>query len=668
MIRRNALFSALLAAGLLGLAGTASASQIVIVNKDAANAGLNSTLPVTPVGGNAGTTRGEQARIVFEFAANMWGAVLQGTVPIRIDAKFGPLQCDSTGTVLGSTGVVSYQNWDATQVANMPAGTLSNMWYPAALANQLTGADATSTASHISMSFNGALGTSTCMPDSGWYFGLDGKTPVGQSNLLNVMLHEMGHGLGFSGRTSLTSGAMPSSRDDIYSHFAYSNTYAKAWVDLTNAQRVIAAKDDGKMVLRAPHVVAEAPLFLGPPEVLHISAPAAVAGDYKFGAVSPPANATMSNFGGAIVAAVTSSANPGADGTPTQGCIPFANAADVAGKIALIDRGLCSFDIKVGNARDAGAIGVILANNAPGFVSPAVTVPIPVIVVSDVDGAKLRTGLTGLAGGLAYGSGMSGADATGNVLMYVPTVLAQGSSFSHYDISLSPNALMEPFESSDLIGHINLDLTPALFKDEGWKLNETGQMLLTCNTSVPTWIPGGIVIGANVYANAKMIAGGSATVGGYRAAMHTYVADLASKELVTAGQVTSLDACLSNAETLKQFNAWSPFAPVTLQNGLTVTAQSGKAGTSKLYQIEVPNGALALTLRTLGGTGDVSIYVKVGEAPNPANNTYKSVHAGTNSESVLVARPVAGTYYLAVVGETDYSDVSVLGSFTDTAR
>ena len=68
-------------------------------------------------------------------------------------------------------------------------------------------------------------------------------------------------------------------------------------------------------------------------------------------------------------------------------------------------------------------------------------------------------------------------------------------------------------------------------------------------------------------------------------------------------------------------------------------------------------------MRTLGGSGDVSIYVKVGSTATPASYDYKSVHAGTNGESVVVGRPVAGTYYITVVGETDYSGVSVLGSF-----
>ena len=42
------------------------------------------------------------------------------------------------------------------------------------------------------------------------------------------------------------------------------------------------------------------------------------------------------------------------------------NAAAIAGKIALVDRGICGFTIKVKNAQNAGAIGVVVANNVGG--------------------------------------------------------------------------------------------------------------------------------------------------------------------------------------------------------------------------------------------------------------------------------------------------------------
>ena len=48
----------------------------------------------------------------------------------------------------------------------------------------------------------------------------------------------------------------------------------------------------------------------------------------------------------------------------TDGCSAFTNAAAVAGKIALIERGTCGFALKARNATDAGAAAFIIYNNA----------------------------------------------------------------------------------------------------------------------------------------------------------------------------------------------------------------------------------------------------------------------------------------------------------------
>jgi len=46
-----------------------------------------------------------------------------------------------------------------------------------------------------------------------------------------------------------------------------------------------------------------------------------------------------------------------------NGCNPYTNAADVAGNVALIIRGGCSFDAKYANAEDAGATGLVVYND-----------------------------------------------------------------------------------------------------------------------------------------------------------------------------------------------------------------------------------------------------------------------------------------------------------------
>lgn len=664
MIRRNRMFNAFLGLGLIFMAGQVSAADIKISNQDVGTGqGLDDPTPATPVGGNPGTTRGEQAQIVFKFAADIWGAVLQSDVPVTVSASFAKLSCDATSGVLGSAGTTNIYSF----AAPAPQGAVANTWYHSALFDSLAGEDAGDGAADIRARFNGALGSTGCLEGSSWYFGLDGKQPAGSIDFLNVVLHEMAHGLGFSGFGSLTTGQPLQGNDgvgrqDIYTTFVYDDTQQKSWYAMTPTQRVASALNDGNLVFTGANVKEQAPLALGKVTTLRVSAPAGAAGDYAFNQSSSPIPATPANFSGSIIGAISPPLSPSTSNL--EGCNPFTNAADVAGHLVLVNRGTCSFDIKAGNAIAAGATGVIIANNAAGTIVPAITASIPVISVSQADGNTLRANLAGLTGALVLGDVMAGADAAGNVQLYAPTVLAQGSSFSHYDTRLTPNALMEYAINADLAGHIDLDLTPALFQDEGWQLNEGTQSLLDCDSGIPTWLPGGVVIGANVVANARIIAGAAPTVGDYRPVVRAYAAGLATDGLITGDQASSLNACLSDAETLNQWKAWSAFAPQEISAGVTVPGQSGAAASSKVYTLEVPAGALGLSLRTLGGTGDVTVYVKLGSQASPADYDWKSVHARTNSEAVMITRPVAGTYYLTVYGETDYSGVTVLGNFT----
>src|SRR5437763_8036315 len=75
--------------------------DIVIDNGDLANTGFNDTTPATPIGGNSGTTLGEQRLIAFRFAANVWGATLSSNVTITVRATWEALTCTSTTAVLG---------------------------------------------------------------------------------------------------------------------------------------------------------------------------------------------------------------------------------------------------------------------------------------------------------------------------------------------------------------------------------------------------------------------------------------------------------------------------------------------------------------------------------------------------------------------------------------
>jgi hypothetical protein len=653
MIRRGLLYSALLTAGLFG-AMSASAAEIKIVNQDVGTGqGLDDHTPAAPIGGNPGTTFGQQALNVFQFAADIHGAYLKSNVTIVNNATFEPLECDATGGVLGSSGPLSVFNFDAT---NLPAGAKAGIWYAGPEADALAGEDLDPGNADIQSQFNGALGSPGCIEGSKWYMGLDHKVPDGQIDFLNVVLHEMSHGLGFLDLTDLETGedfpGGAGSLPNIYGFFVKHN--GVFWDDLTPAQRVTAALDDGHLAFSGATVIAEAPLALSQPDVFRVTAPAGAAGDYLYAQASFGPAATASNFNGAVVQAV-----------PNDGCAAITNASAVAGKIALIDRGTCDFATKSLNAQIAGAKAVLLANNQPAAVTPGGTptspITVPVILVNQADGNTLKANLAGLTGTVGKGTGLAGTNADG-VQIYAPAVLSPGSSFSHYDTRLTPNAIMEYAISQDLRGEIDLDLGPALFQDIGWGIDRSNQLLLTCDTGIPKLVPGGIIIGANVIANAKILAGNAANVGTYRAGVRAYEGQLATDGLITAGQASSLNACLSDAETQKQYDAWGPAAAppaIVLGNNTALNNQKGAAASTTAYQLTVPANAKTLTLRTYGGSGDVSISVT-----DPKGVVKAQPNRPGNSEPFTATKPAAGVWTLTVKGEKAYSGVSVLGAYT----
>lgn len=654
MITRGLLYSALLAAGLCG-AMSVSAAEIKIVNQDVGTGqGFDDHTPAVPVGGNPGTTFGQQAFNVFLFAADIHGAYLQSNVTIINNATFEPLACDATGGVLGSSGPLSVFFFDAGPT--LPAGAIPLTWYAGPTADRLANQDLDPGNADIQSQFNGALGSPGCIEGSKWYMGLDHQVPAGQIDFLNVVLHEMSHGLGFLGLTDLDTGEdFPGGADahpDIYGTYVKYN--GTLWNNLTPAQRVTAAVDDGHLAFSGATVVAEAPLALSQPDVYRVSAPAGAAGDYQYAQAAFGPTATSANFSGAVVQAV-----------PNDGCAAITNASAIAGKVALIDRGTCDFATKSLNAQAAGASAVLLANNQPAAVTPGGTpvspVNIPVILVSQVDGNTLKANLAGLTGAVAKGTGLAGTNADG-VQIYAPTALSPGSSFSHYDTRLTPNAIMEFAINQDLRGEIDLDLGPALFQDIGWGIDRSNQFLLTCDTGIPKLVPGGMIIGANVFANAKIIAGNAADVGTYRAGITAYAAQLAASGLITAGQATSLNACLSDTQTQAQFDAWGPPpAPpgIVLNNNAALNNQQGAAGSTTVYVLTVPANAKTLTLRTFGGSGDVSISVT-----DPSGAVKNQPNRPGNSEPFTATKPAAGVWTLSVKGVKAYSGVSVLGAYT----
>lgn len=121
---------------------------------------------------------------------------------------------------------------------------------------------------------------------------------------------------------------------------------------------------------------------------LRVDAPAALAGNYS--AVEGAAELTAQLVDtGPVTAPVVAT-------LPADVCGTLQNPGGLAGKIALIDRGTCHFDLKLQRAEAAGAVGVIMINNVDGLPVPmggSFTVGIPGVMISKADGARFRTQL-----------------------------------------------------------------------------------------------------------------------------------------------------------------------------------------------------------------------------------------------------------------------------------
>jgi serine protease len=99
-----------------------------------------------------------------------------------------------------------------------------------------------------------------------------------------------------------------------------------------------------------------------------------------------------------------------------------------------------------------------------------------------------------------------------------------------------------------------------------------------------------------------------------------------------------------------------------LVNRQVLTGQSGVAGGSRMYAIDVPAGTSALSLRAYGGTGDVALYAAFQDQPTIVFYDKVSRKPG-NSETITFTSPLPGTYYLRVVGEKAFGNVSVVATY-----
>lgn len=117
-----------------------------------------------------------QVLAAMEHTAAIWEQHLNSPVQIKVNVLLFPV----SGAFLGFTLPNGRRNF-----AGAP---LADTWYPSCLANALTGMELNPGESDMDI---------VMAADVNWYFGTDGNPGSQQFDFVSVLLHEIGHGLGF---------------------------------------------------------------------------------------------------------------------------------------------------------------------------------------------------------------------------------------------------------------------------------------------------------------------------------------------------------------------------------------------------------------------------------------------------------------------------------------
>lgn len=121
-----------------------------------------------------------EAQAAFGYAVSILEQIIESPVPIYVQANWRP----KGQNVLGSCAPSDFEK-------NFKGAPRKETYYPIALAEKILGRELTGPERpDMVADFN---------KDIDWYFGTDGDTPTLMYDFVSVVLHEMCHGLGFTG-------------------------------------------------------------------------------------------------------------------------------------------------------------------------------------------------------------------------------------------------------------------------------------------------------------------------------------------------------------------------------------------------------------------------------------------------------------------------------------
>lgn len=196
-------------------------AAFVIVNADGPDEGFNDPTPATPIGGNSGTTLGEQRMIAVQHAFDIWGEALESPVPLIAEIAFEDL---CTSGALARTQTRFVRRYALPVALDLPADVRG---IPAALARRLAPESFHRDEPDFVIEFTDQK---SCVSVP-WDYGLSAGRLYG---LVEAALHEIGHGLGFNTLIDVNDGAEP----DFFATLLYDTLSGKRLLDLDVDERV----------------------------------------------------------------------------------------------------------------------------------------------------------------------------------------------------------------------------------------------------------------------------------------------------------------------------------------------------------------------------------------------------------------------------------------------
>jgi len=148
------------------------------------------------------------AKTAFLYVVSIYENLISSDIPITVKVNWQAL---GTNVLAKSSPSSFYKNFSG--------ALMSNVYYPVALAEKLAGKELNGSEADIVCTFNS---------DIDWYLGTDGNGPSSKYDFVSVALHEMVHGLGFSGFYDVENGVgdlnNTSHLPSVYDWYVYQNS------------------------------------------------------------------------------------------------------------------------------------------------------------------------------------------------------------------------------------------------------------------------------------------------------------------------------------------------------------------------------------------------------------------------------------------------------------